>query len=419
MALQSQLFRGDLKLEAAAVSDPAHIVPGAAGEHVRKIQLALILLDGAAIDADGKYGPGTAAAVLAYKRKRSILNRAYQHQPDNIAGKMTIASLDREMFARESMPAAPVQILPVTPRPYMGRPVVRLGFKIDVDFPVFPSGNLPRMRLAPVTTEKIEIVNAISGRVRCMNVGASEAKVCLIFDPDEPGLVPASRLNPVPRGPLGEAYYADGGTVRVPASPFRIHLDAFHPGNAFVDATNGTSAATLAVEVRAPRIAAPSGFPPPTKTRPGSRFISAADSEPGFRRGSRADYGGRPVNPRNTGRKINLFGSQETPGFDDYTTDLHYSGFGARQSLVFRPWTEDSEVGTGIENGSVSDICIRDSPVLPVTIAAIRRIAAPGCRVTFAGSGEGGTKYIPILKSAFAGAAILEEFADAIVLELR
>ena len=78
MSLQSQLFRGDAKLEAAAVSDPAHILQGANGDHVHKIQLALIQLDGAAIDPDGEYGPATAAAVLAYKRKRNIINRSYQ-----------------------------------------------------------------------------------------------------------------------------------------------------------------------------------------------------------------------------------------------------------------------------------------------------------------------------------------------------
>lgn len=101
MALQSQLFRNDPKLEAAAVSDPAHIVPGARGEHVRKIQLALIQLDGAAIAADGNYGPATAAAVLAYKQKRNIVNRAYQTQADNIVGKMTIDRLDKEALAAE------------------------------------------------------------------------------------------------------------------------------------------------------------------------------------------------------------------------------------------------------------------------------------------------------------------------------
>jgi len=102
MALRSTLFRGDPKLEAAAVSDPAHIVPGAKGEHVRKIQLALIQLDGATIGADGSYGPSTAAAVLNYKRKRNVINRAYQTNADNIVGKMTMASLDSEMLEQEN-----------------------------------------------------------------------------------------------------------------------------------------------------------------------------------------------------------------------------------------------------------------------------------------------------------------------------
>ena len=82
MVLRSQLFRGDPKLEAAAVSDPAHITPGATGEHVRKIQRALIRLDSAAIAPDGVYGPATAAAVLAYKQKRNIINRStFEDQP--------------------------------------------------------------------------------------------------------------------------------------------------------------------------------------------------------------------------------------------------------------------------------------------------------------------------------------------------
>jgi peptidoglycan hydrolase-like protein with peptidoglycan-binding domain len=74
MPLQSQLFRGDPKLEAAAVSDPAHILLGASGPHVSKIQQALIQLDGAVIAQDSAYGPATATAVATFKRKRQILN---------------------------------------------------------------------------------------------------------------------------------------------------------------------------------------------------------------------------------------------------------------------------------------------------------------------------------------------------------
>src|SRR5262249_13921009 len=74
MALQSQLFAGESKLEAAAVSDPAHIFLGARGPHVGKIQLALNLLDSAGIAEDAVYGPATAAAVRTFKQKRRILN---------------------------------------------------------------------------------------------------------------------------------------------------------------------------------------------------------------------------------------------------------------------------------------------------------------------------------------------------------
>jgi hypothetical protein len=50
---------------------------------------------------DGIYGPATANAVLRYKRKRDIVNRSYQTSADNVVGKMTIASLDREIKALE------------------------------------------------------------------------------------------------------------------------------------------------------------------------------------------------------------------------------------------------------------------------------------------------------------------------------
>jgi peptidoglycan hydrolase-like protein with peptidoglycan-binding domain len=104
LALQCSLFRGDAKLEAAAQLDSAHILPGSRGPHVGKIQQAIIDLDGAKLARDDSYGPATAAAVLSYKQKRNIFNPAYQTKADNIVGKMTVASLDREMFARQKGP---------------------------------------------------------------------------------------------------------------------------------------------------------------------------------------------------------------------------------------------------------------------------------------------------------------------------
>src|SRR6476646_9904652 len=108
MALQSRLFSGDNALESCLVKDAAHIVEGARGPHVNKIQRSLVLLDGALIDGNEilaeLYGRSTANAVLAYKRKRRIINPAYQNTADNIVGRMTIASLDKEMAIGESRP---------------------------------------------------------------------------------------------------------------------------------------------------------------------------------------------------------------------------------------------------------------------------------------------------------------------------
>src|SRR5215469_14154610 len=102
MALKSNLLSGDKQLEACAVRDPAHILPGSVGTHVARIQIALAILDGASIDSkeakSHTYGPSTAVAVLAFKKKRNIINWSYQQQADNIVGKMTIAALDAEMW---------------------------------------------------------------------------------------------------------------------------------------------------------------------------------------------------------------------------------------------------------------------------------------------------------------------------------
>lgn len=106
MSLQSQLFKGDSKLESCLIEDSAHVTKGTQGDHVAKIQSALIAIDGSKIDpgelVSKKYGPTTAAAVLAYKKKRNIINRSYQSQADDIVGKMTIAALDKEMLEREN-----------------------------------------------------------------------------------------------------------------------------------------------------------------------------------------------------------------------------------------------------------------------------------------------------------------------------
>lgn len=102
MSLLSLLFRGNAALEACAVRDEAHILEGAKGDHVAKIQFALFRVDRSTIDRNElvsqTYGKSTAAAVLQFKQRRAIINRSYQSSPDNIVGKMTIAALDRELL---------------------------------------------------------------------------------------------------------------------------------------------------------------------------------------------------------------------------------------------------------------------------------------------------------------------------------
>ena len=104
MPLVSRWFRENARLQTCLVSDPAHVVTGDSGDHVTLIQEALQVLDGAEIsprDLTGRiYGSSTAAAVL-FKKKRGIVNRAYQTAPDNIVGKMTIRALHQEIAARE------------------------------------------------------------------------------------------------------------------------------------------------------------------------------------------------------------------------------------------------------------------------------------------------------------------------------
>ncbi len=101
MPLVSLLLRDEPRLQACLVADTAHVVPGATGRHVGLIQKLLLVLEKARISESelraALYGPTTAAAVLAYKRKRNIVNRAYQTTADNIVGKMTIAKMDEEL----------------------------------------------------------------------------------------------------------------------------------------------------------------------------------------------------------------------------------------------------------------------------------------------------------------------------------
>jgi hypothetical protein len=123
---------------------------------------------------------------------------------------------------------------------------------------------------------------------------------------------------------------------------------------------------------------------------------------------------GTPINPL-PGRRINLFGEGETPGFEDYSTDIDFcshtfSNGNAPAGAKFghRPWTADPRQPPGIPDKSVTNICCRGSPIYPVTIKEILRIGAGKCRVTYAeASGEG--KNCNKLKQGLTGATVIAE----------
>ena len=93
------------KLERCALKDADHITPGSVGEHVKRIQVALSLLRDIFLVIDGRYGPKTAAAVVAFKEAQSPpLRQPYQSIADNIVGIRTIKALDQQMFKLENAP---------------------------------------------------------------------------------------------------------------------------------------------------------------------------------------------------------------------------------------------------------------------------------------------------------------------------
>ena len=108
MPLKSNTLANDERLEACLVRDSAHLTLGVQGEFVAKVQASLIFLDDLTIDEQElethTYGRSTAAAVLAFKKKRKIINRSYQQQEDDIVGKMTIKALDDELSIAENAP---------------------------------------------------------------------------------------------------------------------------------------------------------------------------------------------------------------------------------------------------------------------------------------------------------------------------
>jgi hypothetical protein len=110
---RSQLFSGNDRLRRCAFDNSAHVKLGDTGDHVSKIQEALVILDNALFTgtdvATQTYGQSTEDAVFDYKTARNIVNTSYQTAPDRIVGIMTIDRMDREMAAMEAQMTEMIQ----------------------------------------------------------------------------------------------------------------------------------------------------------------------------------------------------------------------------------------------------------------------------------------------------------------------
>lgn len=393
MALLSSLLRGDPQLEAAAAADSAHITPGARGPHVAKIQSALNQLDGASLEVDGRYGPGTAAAVLAYKRKRDIVNRSYQKVADNIVGKLTVAALDRELLDSEKL--EPLELIVIGGKPG----AKRLPKREPLLSRLTPTGDRALAKTsarsvkdgAPTLVLPTSFTRHAPGTiatVRCQQAAGFASAVCVNL-PD-PANDPAKSVNKrvvflsdlaAPSSGGAGLAVEDGGRVPLTNDPHIMRLESFHPGDARISVSRPDMTRTLFVDVRQDRKGPVTGAPL-TKLTAGSRFYSASHEEGGEGTDPASIFFGRPVNPRRGGRLINLSGEEETPEFEDYQVDLDHS-MGGKGG--FRPWTDDEDRSVRVPDRSASHITMRNTPLFPSFIEVIRRIAQPGCRFTFSG----------------------------------
>jgi peptidoglycan hydrolase-like protein with peptidoglycan-binding domain len=399
MPLQSILLRGDAKLEAAATSDLAHIASGQRGEHVRKIQAALNLLDNAGLVLDGIYGTKTANAVLEFKRKRGIVNRNVQTTADNIVGRMTMAALDRELSAFDA--SRPLRLRDVNGKPSGFQPPPRSLTSARFSIVGFGSSAPPTAisfaRHAPNTV----------GTVTCENTFLIAEAVCTnlndpAFDPPKAMSNRATFLSDL-KAPIplkSGLAVTDGGRVPLTSEPSVMRLEVLHPGDAVIEASRIGQIRLLFIAVRQGNKGKVGGQPltklrPKTQLVPESRFFSDPAAQEGV--DPENIFDGRPVNPKRGGRLINLGGEGETPEFEDYQVDLSHS---LGQKGGFRPWTDDSDPSVFIPDKSASHITMRGVPLNlnPNFAKVIKRIAAPGCLLTFSGDVANEKVILPLLK---------------------
>jgi peptidoglycan hydrolase-like protein with peptidoglycan-binding domain len=378
MPLRSTLFAGDLKLQAAADVDAAHIMFGARGDHVAKIQTALNILDDAGLSTDSIFGNDTAKAVLAYKQTRGIINTAYQTTADNIVGRMTVARMDEDLFAldqKERKDREPMIVQPIMPflEPQRAaRPSAvassfhpMLSFAISSNLGVFADVAPP----APASRDVIITHPNANGAVRIQRGGGGTVTT-LVKPPNWSVETAVEILNRKSESP------GPGNSYKIESDDEIFYYKAASKvGKSFFIATHPTKKfeiLNILTLTKAQIVSAEPIYPP----HPKSSLISVE---------------GTPLNPL-PGKKINIYGEWEANGFTDYGADIEYCATaGSRDAIkpfkindaYQRPWTADPRPEVFLQNGSVENICFRGSPVKVEATNEIRRIAKPGGRITF------------------------------------
>ncbi len=377
MALKSLLFRDDPLLEAAATLNSSHIKQGSTGDHVKKIQSALIQLDNAKIKSDGIFGKDTAASVLAYKKKRNIINRSYQTTADDIVGKMTMDSLDREIAELESLPASVFAVIPPAiptsprpPLPFSNGFGSRFAFGSAVPANRFPTpAPVIETIIAPNGVGTISVVKGVGG----------------VLHRSEPSKTNTTESIVKLKAPKSIGNKEEEDDVVSDPQLF-TYLAGSSCGEAFIQWTRDSTPPKRSAIIRVLVLVRSAG---PAST-------AEFSEHPGMKNKlGLVSTDLVPLKPL-PGRKINIFGRGESNGFEDYSSSLPFCN---DSGGLRRPWTDDPrKPSVGIADKSVMNISIRSSPIQPITISEITRIAASGCRVTIAG---GNTSQAIAVRAAF------------------
>jgi hypothetical protein len=203
MPLRSKLFTEprDWRLEACLIDDAKHIAPGATGDHVKRIQIALNSLthgpgrENIFLVMDGIYGPKTAAAVKRYKDapRRHIL-QSWQTSADNIVGKRTLQSLDDEMgiFEEETIGTSEFIAFDYLGPPHDHSRCPPSWMDAEIEIEVAPQGTPTAGTMSHLATP----INPLGHR-RMINIGGVFEAVRFIDYVPDPRLDPSMRRYPI------------------------------------------------------------------------------------------------------------------------------------------------------------------------------------------------------------------------------